>query len=121
MHVDVVSMSVSNVARQAQQLVEREMRSVQEWASTTDSERESVQAVVRASLLRLLDDPGWLPGSVRLSPGRIDVRLTIELYSDTEQQARVSRAEMRVLRQVARERLLALAAQLQLEGEDADG
>lgn len=121
MHVKVVPMSCGDVAREARELVEREMGSVLRWAQADDTERQDAQAVVHASLLRLLDDPAWLPGSVRLSPGRLDVHLAIELHSETEHQARVSRAQLRVLRTEARGRLLALADQLQDDVEDSDG
>lgn len=113
MTVEVMQLSVSDVARGARELVEAEALSTREWAAATEPQREDVRCIVRAALLRLLDNPAWLPGSVRMSAGRIDVRLTIELDSDIEHQAARSRAELRRQRVETRHRLLALAEQLQ--------
>lgn len=113
MTVQVVQMSVSDVARGAKELVEHEALSMREWSAAAEPEKEDVRCIVRAALLRLLDNPAWLPGSVRMTAGRLDVRLTIELDGDVERQATLSRDEMRRRRVETRNRLLVLAEQLQ--------
>jgi hypothetical protein len=52
------------------------------WQHMEDRDRAMVQAVVRQALLRLLESPHWLPGSVRLGTRRLDVFLVIELDVD---------------------------------------
>lgn len=52
------------------------------WQGLGDRDRDMVLAVVRQALRRLLESPGWIPGSVRLGPKRLDVFLVIELDVD---------------------------------------
>lgn len=52
------------------------------WQKLDEPERHMVQAVVRAALRRLLENPGWIPSSVRLGPSRLDVFFVVELDVD---------------------------------------
>jgi hypothetical protein len=59
--------------------VQLEREGLAAWAVMGDQERHMVQAVVRAALKRLLEHPGWIPGSVRLGDTRLDIFVAIEL------------------------------------------
>lgn len=53
-----------------------------DWQKLDEPERHMVQAVVRSTLRRLLEDPGWIPASVRLGQSRLDVFFVVELDVD---------------------------------------
>lgn len=84
------------------------------WA-TTDAGRAEVYDVVRASLSRLLDEPHWIPGSVRRLDGqRLDIRLVVELDATMARRAAASRGVEIDGERLAR-RAEALAASLRPE------
>lgn len=117
LRVTVLDMNVSEVARQAEELVRWETTALGEWLAVSAERRGDVRSVVRAALLRLLAEPGWLPSSVRLSDGRIDVRLAIYMDVEAEHRLAMNREQLAAMRAETRAKLLALAAEL--EGEDA--
>jgi hypothetical protein len=80
---------------------------------------EPIQRLVKAALMRLLANPAWMPGSVKVGPGRIEVRITIE--QDSEVEGVRARAQANLADQIARTRsdLQRLEAELENEAEDA--
>jgi hypothetical protein len=96
-------------------LVEVERAAASAWKEVPGAEQEQVRTIVRAALFRLLGTDSWMPGSITLAGGRIDVRLTIEVDGDGDRAIAEARAELAILRRQARRRLVALLRDL---GED---
>lgn len=96
-------------------MVDFERAAALAWSEAPDEETEAARTIVRAALLRLLSTDAWMPGSIRFGAGRLDVRLTIEVDHDPDFALAEARAELRRQKSVARERLLALLAQLEVD------
>lgn len=113
--VRTLRLSAGDVARGAKELVDFERAAALAWSEAPDEETEAARTIVRAALLRLLSTDAWMPGSIRFGAGRLDVRLTIEVDHDPDFALAEARAELRRQKSVARERLLALLAQLEVD------
>lgn len=98
-------------------MVEFERAAATAWHQASHERREAALTMVRAALVRLLQDDAWVPGSVRVDGSRIDVHLTIEMefdnYTDTIEA--VVNAELARDKRQARDRLVALLAELEVD------
>lgn len=125
MTIQVAQMTVGDVSRTSLSQGSWELAAMREWQSATPEWQGDVRAIVRAALMRLLSSPSWLPGAVRCSGGRLDLRIVIELDAETErhraEDISMTFAEIRELRAAARRRLLALADELVEEDEVPGG
>lgn len=75
---------------QALNAVRLEREHLAAWQKLDQPERHMVQAVVQAALRRLLENPGWIPSSVRLGPSRLDVFFVVELDVDQVEAAQIA-------------------------------
>jgi hypothetical protein len=113
--VKTLRLSAGDVARGAKELVDFERASALAWSEPREEEKETAPTLARPALLRLLATDAWMPGSIRFGAGRLDVRLTIEVDHDPDFALAEARAELVRQKSVARERLLALLAQLEVD------
>lgn len=72
---------------QADNAVRLEAERLTAWQDLDDPQRNMVYAVVRDTLERLLDSPGWIPASVRLGSARLDLSFVVELDVDRQDAA----------------------------------
>lgn len=79
MLVEVEQRDITDVAWNADALVDREQECLEAWRAADDPDRRRLEQIVRMSLRRLLDNPGWIPGAARLVDSRLEVRLVVEL------------------------------------------
>lgn len=103
--------------KQALNAVRIEQERLAAWQRLDDPERHMVQAVVRASLRRLLEDPRWIPASVRLGRDRLDVFIVVELDVD-QVEAAAAAADLDLALAISRQEL---AEALQALGAGDDG
>lgn len=59
--------------------VAAERERLRRWAGSDDARRNYVEAIVHASLERLLADPRWIPGSVELGERQLRIEIVVEL------------------------------------------
>lgn len=119
LNVRTLRLTPSDVARGAAEAVDFERAAASAWSDAPGEEAEAIRTIVRASLIRLLSTDVWMPGSIRFAGGRLDVRLTIELDNPLDTSLAEARAELDRQRSVARGRLLALLAQLEVDDAPA--
>lgn len=117
--VETLRLSPGDVARGAKELVDFERAAASAWSHVPGEETEAIRTIVRAALLRLLSTDVWMPGSIRFGGGRLDVRLTIEVDTDPGFALAEARAELARQKSAARERLVALLAQLEVDDAPA--
>lgn len=119
--VQVLRMSPGDLARATDDLIDFERASMTEWRDEPD--RGHVRTVVRAALLRLLSTDGWMPGAVKASQGRIDIRLTVEFDGDVETLMgfvqEIERKELAVKVERARANLVQLVRRLEEDESSA--
>lgn len=91
------------------------------WAGSDDARRNYVEAIVHASLERLLANPAWIPGSVELGERQLRIEIVVELDA-TQAAASREAAALNVRSLAARESMTALMGRLEaLSGEETHG
>lgn len=91
------------------------------WQKLDQPERHMVQAVVRSALRRLLENPGWIPSSVRLGSSRLDVFFVVELDVDQVEAAQAAHdldLEVAMARQALAEFVLEMDEAARTNGAD---
>ena len=81
-YVTLKAQTASSIARDAMKLVAAERISQEIWASFPDERRAGILVLVEETMLRLLENPQWVPGSlvhVVGSANRLDVTFTVDL------------------------------------------
>lgn len=121
MEAGITYLSPSDIARGAMKSVAWENAAIKAWNGLSDDERGEAQRIVNAALLRLLTaGPGWMPGAITTSPGRLEIRIAVE-WGDYHNEGVRARATMALAResQRARRGLRQLAADMEEGDEDA--
>lgn len=92
----VAKLTASDVYRRRDELVARERSSIAAWAELDLDSQAGMLALIRETLLRLLEDPGWVPGAFKVNPSdRIDVTFTVDLSEMDEALRRAGWRELR--------------------------
>jgi len=114
--VRMLYLSPTDIARGAADAVKAERVAINSWNSVESSDWPVLQQAIRAALLRLLlAGNDWMKGSVEVKPGRLEIRIAVEMGHNEVDAAAVRRA-VEVALADTKEGLQALAADL--EGDD---
>ena len=117
--VEVLRLTPGDVARGAKELVEFEATAAATWRQASEDRKQAALTLVRAALVRLLQNDGWVPGSVRVDGSRIDVHLTIEMDFDIDTIESLVNEQLTADKRQARDRLVALLAELEVDDATA--
>ncbi len=116
MEAQVFYLSPSDIARGANAIVEWEQLCTRLWAEADAAGQEDARTIVRAAIIRLMSSAHWMPGAVAIRPGRLEIRIAIEM--DAEGEGIHSRGLRELAHDLnrAKEGLVSLAAEL--EGDE---
>lgn len=81
--IDIEQLTSADLYWRRDELAKREAYLRSSWhefeANAKPNERESLMAVMRATLLRLAETEAWIPGALAFSKGRIDMHISVDL------------------------------------------
>lgn len=117
MEAQVFHLTPGDIARGANAIVEWEQLCARLWAEADAAGQEDARTIVRAAIIRLMSSPHWMPGAVAIKPGRLEIRIAIEM--DAEGEGIHTRGLAQLAHEVGRAKdgLVSLAADLESDGD----